>query len=202
MKKLSINIDTLNFKKGNGLVNAVIQDGLSGTVLMVGYQNRASIEKTLEQGRVTLWSRSNQRLWTKGEESGNFLEVLSIQQDCDRDALLYIVKAPKATCHTGNFSCFGKDQSFGFLTELAELIENRKINRPKESYLTSLFERGLDRIAQKVGEEAVETVIASKNEDKEDFLNESADLLFHLMVLCVEKDIPFEEVISQLKSRA
>lgn len=202
MKKFTIDIENLNFQKDNGLVTAVIQDNDSGTVLMVGYQNREAVEQTAKTSQVTFWSRTKERLWTKGEESGNFLKVKSAQVDCDKDTILYLVEAPKATCHTGSFSCFGKQTSFEFLSQLFQLIRDRKDNMPEGSYTTSLFEEGLDRIAQKVGEEAVETVIASKNNDKKAFLNESADLLFHLMVLCAEKNVDFCEVVERLKSRS
>ena len=201
MKTFNLNIDTLNFQKDNGLVTAVIQDHDSGTVLMVGYQNREAVEQTVKTGQVTFWSRTKERLWIKGEESGNFLELETVRSDCDQDTLLYLVKAPKATCHTGKFSCFGEKASFGFLSQLFQLIETRKKNLPAGSYTTSLFTEGLDRIAQKVGEEAVETVIASKNDDKEAFLNESADLLFHLLVLCAEKDVKLESIVNVLKQR-
>ena len=202
MKNNTLDTNTLNFAKGDGLITAVVQDVNSGTVLMVGYQSLEAIEKTNLTGQVTFWSRTKERLWTKGEESGNVLKVKDAKVDCDQDTILYLVKAPEATCHTGSFSCFAEGSSFGFVTGLFQLIKNRQALMPEGSYVTSLFRDGLDRIAQKVGEEAVETVIAAKNNDKEEFLNESSDLLFHLLVLCAEKDIDISEVIGQLKDRS
>jgi len=202
MKNNTLEINTLNFAKGDGLITAVVQDADSGTVLMVGYQTLEAIEKTNTTGQVTFWSRTKQRLWTKGEESGNALNVKDARVDCDQDTILYLVDAPAATCHTGSFSCFGSVASFGFVTGLFQLIKNRQAALPDGSYVTSLFRDGLDRIAQKVGEEAVETVIAAKNDDKEDFINESSDLLFHLLVLCAEKKIDISEVIGRLRDRS
>ena len=202
MKKIPIAIETLNFQKGDGLIPAVIQDQATGVVLMVGYQNQAAVEKTLKIGQVTFWSRTKQRLWTKGETSGNGLEWLDIKLDCDQDALLYLVKAPAATCHRGDWSCFGEGASFDALEELFQLIQDRKKYPAKDSYTTSLFAAGLDRIAQKVGEEAVEVVIAAKNKDQEAFLNESADLLFHFLVLCAEKGAGWSAVLEVLRSRS
>ena len=202
MTKNIIDIDALNFEKNNGLITAVVQDCVSGTVLMVGHQNREACEKTSESGQVTFWSRTKNRLWTKGETSGNFLNIKSLKIDCDQDAILYLVEAPESTWHTGSFSCFGASQSFGVLSSLFELIESRKKEMPEGSYTASLFKEGLDRMVQKVGEEAVETVIAAKNDDREDFLNESSDLLFHFLVLCAGKDVKFEDVLKKLKGRS
>ncbi len=202
MKKCTIDIGSLNFRKDNGLITAVVQDSDSGTVLMVGYQNREAVEKTLETRQVTFWSRTKKRLWTKGETSDNLLAVKSAHVDCDQDTILYVVKAPESTCHTGAFSCFGEQTSCRFLSQLFALIQDRKRNMPDGSYVTSLFAEGLDSIAQKVGEEAIETVIAAKNDEKANFLNESADLFFHLLILCAEKEIDFSEMVECLKNRS
>ena len=199
---MNINTNELNFKKGDGLITAIVQDENSGTVLMVGYQNILAVEKTIQDKKITFWSRTKKRLWKKGEESGNYLVVKDAKIDCDQDAILYSVIAPDCTCHTKKFSCFGEKDHFNFLSELSEKISSRKKLLPKDSYLTELFSEGLDRIAQKVGEEAVEVVIASKNKDRDDFIGESADLIFHLLVLCSEKNIDFQEVLKCLKKRS
>lgn len=198
---MTLDIKTLDFDKAGGLITAVVQDAVSGTVLMAGSQNREACERSLESGHVTFWSRTRQRLWVKGETSGNILNIVDIKADCDLDALLYLVRAPVATCHRQTFSCFGDEREFGFLSVLSELVEERKAERPENSYTTGLFDAGLDRIAQKVGEEAVELVIAAKNNNDDDFLNESADLLYHFLVLCAEKNISFSNVISTLSFR-
>ncbi|MCK5460980.1 bifunctional phosphoribosyl-AMP cyclohydrolase/phosphoribosyl-ATP diphosphatase HisIE [Candidatus Gracilibacteria bacterium] len=201
MKTFNIDFDTLNFQKNNGLITAVVQDSDSGTVLMVGYQNRKALEQTMKTCKITFWSRTKERLWTKGEESGNFLEMKDAQVDCDQDTILYLAKAPKATCHTGKFSCFGEESSFGFLSKLFRIIQDRKKNMPEGSYVTSLFNKGLERIAQKVGEEGVETVIAALSEEKAKFISESADLLFHYLVLLEAKETSLEVVLEELKKR-
>lgn len=197
----NIDVETINFSKLNGLVPAVIQDAATGTVLMVGFQNREAVEKTQSEKKITFWSRTKKKLWTKGATSGNFLLVKNISLDCDLDTILYQVTAPDATCHTGEFSCFGEAKNFSFLDQLSALIEDRKKNKPAGSYVTSLFEEGLDRMAQKVGEEGVEVVIAAKNNDDDDFIGEAADLVFHLQVLCTEKKIAWNQVIQRLKDR-
>lgn len=193
----------LDFAKMNGLLPAIIQDFASGKVLMLGFQNEEAFQKTQETGEVHFFSRTKNRLWKKGETSGNVLRVREVLKDCDSDSLLILVDAPAETCHTGSFSCFGESKTadFSFLPDLENLIQSRKTEKPENSYLTSLFETGIDRIAQKVGEEAVETVIAAKNTDKEDFQNESADLLFHLLVLLAEKETRLSEILAVLKAR-
>lgn len=195
----------LDFTKyTNGLIPAIIQDNETKNVLMLGYMNQEAIDKTLETKKVTFFSRSKNRLWTKGEESGNFLELISIQNDCDEDTLLIKVKPLGPTCHTGADTCWqeSNESNFGFLTELEAVIQDRKSNATKESsYVASLFEKGINKIAQKVGEEAVEVVIESKDENDELFLNESADLLFHYLILLQAKGFKLDNVVKVLKER-
>jgi len=202
MSNLNIDLKTLNFEKSGGLISAVVQDVASGAVLMVGFQNRDAVEKSLKTGKVTFFSRTKNRLWTKGEVSKNFLEIVDATVDCDSDAILWTVRAPAETCHAGKFSCFGKKiADVNFLTELAGIIRTRKIAGNKNSYIRKLLNRGLDRIAQKLGEEAIETVIAAKNTDDAEFISESADLLFHFLILCEAKNIPLQKIIEDLKNR-
>lgn len=195
---------TPDFKKDlNGLLPAIIQDFDTGKVLMLGFMNEESFAKTKETNKVTFFSRSKNRLWTKGEESGNFLEVIDIKLDCDNDTFLIKVKPVGAVCHTGNDTCWyekNKDD-FSFLHQLEKVILDRKQNPKEGSYTNSLFEKGLNKIAQKVGEEAVEVVIEAKDKNDDLFKNESADLLFHLLVLFAEKNISLNEVIDVLKKR-
>lgn len=200
-----IDIDSLDFEKGNGLIPAIIQDADSHQVLMLGYMNREALKKTLDEKRVTFFSRSKQRLWTKGETSGNYLDLVDIQQDCDDDTLLILANPHAPTCHTGEESCFyRKDfkpaQNLTFLNELEELIISRKKELPEGSYTTSLFKDGIDKIAQKVGEEAVETVIEAKNRDH-NLVDETSDLIYHLLVLLAEKDVPLQSIVENLKER-
>jgi phosphoribosyl-ATP pyrophosphohydrolase/phosphoribosyl-AMP cyclohydrolase len=190
-------------KDTNGLLPAIIQDFQTGKVLMLGYMNEESFAKTKDINKVTFFSRSKNRLWTKGEESGNFLEVVDIKLDCDNDTFLIKVKPVGAVCHTGNDTCWyekNKDD-FSFLHQLEKVILNRKNNPTETSYTSSLFKKGLNKIAQKVGEEAVEVVIEAKDNNDDLFKNESADLLFHLLVLFAEKDISLNEVVDVLKIR-
>ena len=187
----------------NGLLPAIIQDFDTGKVLMLGFMNEESFAKTKETNKVTFFSRSKNRLWTKGEESGNFLEVIDIKLDCDNDTFLIKVKPVGAVCHTGNDTCWyekNKDD-FSFLHQLEKVILDRKQNPKEGSYTNSLFEKGLNKIAQKVGEEAVEVVIEAKDKNDDLFKNESADLLFHLLVLFAEKNISLNDVIDVLKKR-
>ena len=183
----------LDFAKGNGLVPAIIQDAQTGKVLMLGYMNEESLRITQEKGLVTFWSRTRQKLWTKGETSGHFLKVREIIPDCDKDTLLVKAVPTGPVCHTGQDTCFGEDnKSAGeepmlFLQTLGKVIEDRK--------------RGLNQIAKKVGEEAVETIIASKDDDDEDFLGECSDLVYHLMVLLSVKGHSLEDVAARLKAR-
>jgi len=200
-----IDINSLDFEKGDGLIPAIIQNANNFQVLMLGYMNREALEKTLEEERVTFFSRSKQRLWTKGETSGNFLDVIDIQQDCDDDTLLILAKPHGATCHTGEESCFHQKEfkpatNLRFLSDLEELIVNRKKEMPEGSYTTSLFNDGIDKIAQKVGEEAVETVIEAKNKHHS-LVDEVSDLIYHLLVLLVEKEVPLQTIIQNLEGR-
>jgi len=191
-------------KTNNKLIPAIIQDDETKSVLMLGYMNKDSIDKTKKTKKVTFYSRSKKRLWTKGEESGNYLNFISMKIDCDNDTLLIKAKPYGPTCHEGFDTCWKENNyiSYGFLSDLEKVIEDRynDINN-KKSYISSLFKEGINKIAQKVGEEAVETIIEVKNNEKERFLNESADLLFHLLILLKAKGVKFDDVISVLKSR-
>ena len=191
-------------KTNNKLIPAIIQDDETKSVLMLGYMNKDSIDKTKKTKKVTFYSRSKKRLWTKGEESGNYLNFISMKIDCDNDTLLIKAKPDGPTCHEGFDTCWKENNyiSYGFLSDLENVIEDRynDINN-KKSYISSLFKEGINKIAQKVGEEAVETIIEVKNNEKERFLNESADLLFHLLILLKAKGVKFDDVISVLKSR-
>ena len=200
-----MNIDKLDFEKGDGLIPAIIQDADTFQVLMLGYMNKEALETTLEKERVTFFSRNKQRLWTKGETSGNYLDLVDIQKDCDDDTLLILANPNGPTCHTGEQSCFYQKDfkpkaDLNFLSDLEDLIISRKEQMPKGSYTTSLFNDGIDKIAQKVGEEAVETVIEAKNEDHS-LVDEVSDLIYHLLVLLVAKGVPLKKVIERLKKR-
>ena len=187
-----------------GLVPAIIQDATTKTVLMLGYMNAEAVSKTLETNKVTFFSRSKQRLWTKGEESGNFLNLISLQNDCDNDTLLIQAKPQGPTCHKGTDTCWSdaNTESYGFISELETLITDRKENASSEtSYVSELFEKGINKMAQKVGEEAVEVVIEAKDDNDDLFLNESADLLFHYLILLQAKGFKLENVVDVLKSR-
>lgn len=198
-----MDVAQINFDKLNGLVPAVIIDVKTDLVLMLGFMNRESLEKTIETKLVTFFSRTRNKLWTKGETSGNYLRLVEIKPDCDSDALLIYSKPEGNTCHTGKYSCFdlNKTDSINFLQKLAEIIKGRKENLPENSYTTKLFKEGENRIIQKFGEEAVETMIAAKNNDKEEIINEVSDLLYHLLVLLEEKEIKLSEVIANLEER-
>ena len=191
----------VDFSKGDGLVPAIIQHYATKTVLMLGYMNLEALEKTQTDGKVTFFSRSKQRLWTKGEESGNFLLLKSIEVDCDNDTLLIQAEPVGPTCHKGTDTCFGNADASGFVHQLQRIIEDRKANPSEKSYTTSLFEKGINKIAQKVGEEAVETVIEAKDDNHELFLNEAADLLFHYLVLLTAKGKSLEDVERVLVER-
>ena len=196
---------TLDFSKAaDGLLPAIIQDVNTRTVLMLGYMNEEALTKTQESGNVTFYSRTKKRLWTKGEESGNFLELISIKEDCDQDTLLIQVKPKGPTCHKGSDTCWDSknESSFGFLSELEATIKSRKENNNEESYVASLFRKGINKIAQKVGEEAIETVIEAKDDNEELFLNESADLLFHYMILLQAKGYTLTDIVSVLEGRS
>jgi len=196
---------TLNFSKAaDSLLPAIIQDVNTRTVLMLGYMNEEALTKTQESGNVTFYSRTKKRLWTKGEESGNFLELVSIKEDCDQDTLLIQVKPKGPTCHKGSDTCWDSknESSFGFLSELEATIKSRKENNSEDSYVASLFRKGINKIAQKVGEEAIETVIEAKDDNEELFLNESADLLFHYMILLQAKGYTLTDIVSVLEGRS
>ncbi|MBP93927.1 MAG: bifunctional phosphoribosyl-AMP cyclohydrolase/phosphoribosyl-ATP diphosphatase [Flavobacteriaceae bacterium] len=196
---------TINFNKyENGLVPAIIQDYSTKTVLMLGYMNQEAYYKTQETNHVTFFSRSKNRLWTKGESSGNFLELINMKVDCDQDALLISVNPKGPTCHTGSDSCWNETNSsnYGFISELERVIADRRENQNEESsYVASLFKGGINKIAQKVGEEAVEVVIEAKDENDTLFLNESADLLFHYLILLQAKGFTIKDVEAILKAR-
>jgi phosphoribosyl-ATP pyrophosphohydrolase/phosphoribosyl-AMP cyclohydrolase len=193
----------LDFNKMNGLVPAIIQDNETGKVLMLGFMNEEAYNKTVVDKLVTFYSRTKNRLWTKGEESGNFLDVISVTADCDNDTVLVKVKPRGPVCHTGADTCFNESNtgSLQFLKYLQDLIDTRKATMPEGSYTTKLFQKGINKIAQKVGEEAVELVIESKDQNDDLFLNEAADLMYHLLVLLTAKNYRIENVIDVLKSR-
>jgi len=191
----------IDFKKTNGLVPVIIQDDRTLQVLMLGYMNEEAFNKTEDQGIVTFFSRSKNRLWTKGEESGNFLKVKNIQIDCDQDTVLIKVIPKNTVCHTGSFSCFGKKESKGFLYELESKIAQRIDDRVDGSYTYSLFQKGINKVAQKVGEEAVELVIETKDDDADLFKNEAADLLYHFLILLKAKNFTLNEIEKILLER-
>ncbi len=197
---MNINYD----KNNNGLIPAIIQDATTRKVLMLGYMNEEAYLKTTKTKKVTFYSRSKGRLWTKGEESGNFLNLIEIKVDCDNDTLLIQVKPDGPTCHKGTDTCWNEKNlpSFGFLSELERVIKDRKENADIEkSYVASLFKKGINKIAQKVGEEAIETVIEAKDNNDELFLNESADLLFHYLILLEAKGFNLKDVVGILEAR-
>ena len=194
---------TLKFDETTGLIPAIVQDNATGSVLMLGYMNQEAVDETRRSGRVTFFSRSKQRLWTKGEESGNYLELVGISVDCDQDALLVKAIPHGPTCHKGTDTCWGEQnqERFGFLSRLEGVIADRRENAPENSYVASLFTKGINKIAQKVGEEAVELVIEAKDDSEELFLNESADLLFHYLILLQAKGYNLSDVINILRQR-
>ena len=191
-------------KNSDQLVPAIIQDATTKNVLMLGYMNQEAFDKTLETNQVTFFSRTKNRLWTKGEESGHFLNVVSIQNDCDDDTLLIQVNPIGPTCHKGTATCWGEknDSNFGFLSQLEEVIKNRReAGNSEKSYVASLFEKGINKIAQKVGEEAVEVVIEAKDDNDDLFINESADLLFHYLILLQAKGFTLKDIVKVLEER-
>jgi phosphoribosyl-ATP pyrophosphohydrolase/phosphoribosyl-AMP cyclohydrolase len=193
----------INFQKSGGLVPAIIQDEQTQKVLMLGYMNEESLRITQESGKVTFFSRSKNRLWTKGEESGNFLYVKSMAVDCDNDTLLVKVNPAGAVCHTGADTCWNEknEAGIGFIAYLQDFIKTRFAEMPENSYTTSLFRSGINRMAQKVGEEAVETVIEATNGTDEGFLYEASDLLYHLIVLLTGKGFSLDDLGKELKKR-
>ena len=194
----------LNFNKAGGLIPAVVQDALTEKVLMVGFMNREAYQKTVDSKLATFYSRTRNRLWTKGEESGNFLDVVNILADCDNDTLLLRVHPRGPVCHTGDDTCFGEEnnhEGIHFLEYLQELINTRRREMPPGSYTTKLFQSGINKIAQKVGEEAVELVIEAKDQNDELFLNEAADLMYHLIVLLAARGYSLQSVAEVLSVR-
>lgn len=192
---------TVNFTKG--LIPAIIQDSLTGNVLMQGYMNEEALEKTVSSGKVTFYSRSKDRLWVKGETSGDFLQYQSHLVDCDGDSILIQAEPAGSVCHLGDDTCWQQPNSgkVAFIRQLTEIIKDRKSKSPEESYTSSLFAKGINKIAQKVGEEAVELVIEAKDDNKSLFLGEAADLLFHYLVLLEAKNIELDEVLDVLINR-
>ncbi|KIC62975.1 bifunctional phosphoribosyl-AMP cyclohydrolase/phosphoribosyl-ATP diphosphatase HisIE [Chryseobacterium taiwanense] len=190
-----------NFNKSEGLVPVIIQDDRTLQVLMLGYMNEEAFKKTKNEGIVTFFSRSKNRLWTKGEESGNFLTVKSMEIDCDNDTILIKAVPKNIVCHTGSFSCFGNKDSKGFLYELEEKISHRIDEKVEGSYTYSLFQRGINKVAQKVGEEAVELVIEAKDNNDDLFKNEAADLLYHYLILLKAKNMKLEDIEEILINR-
>jgi len=190
-------------KNSDGLVPAIIQDSSTRQVLMLGYMNEEAYRQTCTLKKVTFYSRSKQRLWTKGEESGNYLVLVDIQVDCDKDTLLVRATPQGPTCHTGADTCWDEinEPSFGFLSELEHVIKERKENPSSQSYVASLFKKGINKIAQKVGEEAVETVIEAKDQNDTLFLDESADLLFHYLILLQAKGFRLKDIADVLEKR-
>jgi phosphoribosyl-AMP cyclohydrolase / phosphoribosyl-ATP pyrophosphohydrolase len=191
----------VDFSKNNGLIPVIIQNNETQQVLMLGYMNEEALQKTQTENVVTFFSRSKNRLWTKGESSGNFLKVVSIKEDCDQDALLIQVIPNGPTCHNGTTSCFAKAPPISFLKDLENVIENRIANPSSESYVASLFQKGINKIAQKVGEEAIELVIEAKDDNKDLFIGEAADLLFHYLILLKAKGFSLQNVETVLKKR-
>ncbi|MCB9277681.1 MAG: bifunctional phosphoribosyl-AMP cyclohydrolase/phosphoribosyl-ATP diphosphatase HisIE [Lewinellaceae bacterium] len=202
MENFSQTIGELDFAKSGGLIPAVVQDAATSVVLMLGYMNEAALRETIDSGKVTFFSRSKNRLWQKGETSGHFLRVVDIKSDCDRDALLVKAVPNGPVCHTGSDTCFDETNAEpGFLARLESVIRSRKSGSPSESYTAALFAKGINKIAQKVGEEAVELVIEAKDDNRDLFLNEAADLLFHYLVLLNAKDASLSDVVAILEQR-
>ena len=194
----------LDFSKNkNGLIPAIIQDSLTKNILMLGYMNKTALDITRKSKKVTFYSRSKNRIWTKGEESGNFLNLISIIEDCDNDTLLIRAEPMGPTCHQGTETCWGEKNtvSYGFLSHLESIISEKKNENPDKSYTASLFKSGINKISQKLGEEATETIIEAKDENDDLFLNESADLLFHFLVLLQYKGYELNDVVNILKNR-
>ena len=200
-----MNIENLAWEKMNGLIPAIVQEAFDGRVLMQGYMNKDALQVTLESGQVTFWSRSRQQLWTKGETSGHILDLVDIHPDCDSDCLLIRARQEGPTCHLGLDTCFDVDgkviPELAFLADLERVIEKRDKERPRDSYTTKLLESGVKRIAQKVGEEGVETALAAAAGGDDEVLNESADLIYHLMVLLRSRKLELGSLVEVLKVR-
>ena len=193
----------IDFDKGNGLVPAIVQDAKNGVVLMLGYMNEEAVAKTKETGMVTFFSRSKNRLWTKGETSGNFLKFVDMTIDCDKDTILVKAHPQGPVCHTGDETCFGEGEPglYDFIGTLEGIITDRKENQSDKSYTSSLFRKGINKVAQKVGEEAVELVIEAKDDNDDLFVNEAADLLFHYLILLQAKGFHLKDILAVLKER-
>ena len=194
----------INFDKLNGLVPAVVVDSNNDKILMLGFMNKEALQKTIETKLITFFSRTRNTLWTKGETSRNYLRLVDIKTDCDNDALLIYALPEGETCHLGRYSCFedvNKTVSLNFLNVLFDLIKERKIKLPENSYTAKLFKEGENRIIQKVGEEAIETIIAAKNRDKKEIINEVSDLLYHLLVMLADSEIDLSDVVQNLEKR-
>ena len=194
-------MEQIDFSKENGLVPVVIQDNNTLQVLMLGYMNEEAFKKTLDENKVTFFSRSKNRLWTKGETSGNFLYVEEVSADCDSDSILIKVSPAGPTCHTGSTSCFGAETAKGFIYKLEHIINQRIKDNAEESYTNRLYNKGINKIAQKVGEEAVELIIEAKDDNIELFKNEAADLIYHLLILLKAKGINLQDIEDVLKKR-
>ena len=199
----NFDIEKLDWAKTDGLLPVIVQHWQSGAVLMLGYMNQAALSQTLQSGKVTFFSRSKQRLWTKGESSGNFLALKSLHADCDMDTILVLADPQGPTCHLGTASCFGDKSAppLAFLAQLDALIDQRERERPQDSYTTRLFEQGVRRIAQKVGEESVETALAAVVQDDPALLGEAADLIYHLLILLRARNLDFSAVVEKLRAR-
>lgn len=196
-----IDIQQLNFDKTEGLLPCIVQDAKTNVVLMLGYMNREALEKTLSENKLTFFSRTRQRLWTKGETSGNYLHLVEVKTDCDNDTLLFRVQPEGPTCHTGSDTCFNEVNTFSSLEFLEAIIQERKKNPRPGSYTNQLFDSGINKVAQKVGEEAVELIIEAKDDNRELFLNEAADLMYHYLVLLTAKGFQLEDVLAVLRKR-
>lgn len=202
----SADVDSLEFDKGQGLLPAIVQDVDSGAVLMLGYMNREALHSTFEHRRVVFFSRSKQRLWMKGESSGHYLDLVDVRADCDKDTLLVTARPAGPACHTGAATCFGDEkisraEELAFLGRLESIIEQRITESPEGSYTARLFAQGPKRVAQKVGEEGLEVALAAVVETDDKVISESADLLFHLLVLLKSRGLPLREVVAELQSR-
>jgi phosphoribosyl-AMP cyclohydrolase / phosphoribosyl-ATP pyrophosphohydrolase len=193
--------EKINFEKSGGLVPCIVQDAATRQVLMLGYMNRQALDQTLAEGKITFFSRTRQRLWTKGETSGNFLHLVDVLSDCDGDTLLFRARPEGPVCHTGSDTCFGEENELAGLAFLEKIIADRKKNPKAGSYTNELLNAGINKIAQKVGEESVELIIESKDDNRTLFLNEAADLMYHYLVLLSAKGCSLHDVVSILKQR-
>lgn len=197
-----IDLSKLNFSKLNGLIPAIIVDDSSDKILMLGFMNKEALRISIESGKVTFFSRTKSKLWTKGETSGNFLLIKNIISDCDDDTIIIYAEPQGPTCHLGNYSCFNiPNENINFLLKLGELVIQRKKDLPENSYTTKLFKEGSDRIIQKVGEEATEVIIAAKNKSKQQIIYETADLLYHLIVMLADNELNLTDIVKELESR-